>query len=398
MKRFSFDARSYVVKREGYAATDPIALDGVAPNNTTEQSQDREETVPADNNTQNANMAPPKTKTEAEKKAQRAKKARERRERKKANAKFATDAAAADAQELTPAPSGRATETPQPLDDLMNASLGQNGKKRAYDVTHAGAKVVTGAKKVSRKRAAPDSPPAQAEDSADYENDDDQEDDDTDLSDFDHLTELIGQVTTLKLERIEQDNVNEKAEKKYNLAKRLYQAGTLNKKAFDVKAKKCETSLEIGIAAHEARKVKLIALEVCGFSLEATETHYRGIDTDSLNRMMLIRSSVVSPHACSSPTTPPEISLRTSRTCRCIIAAVFFERGMNTNNAKPKDNRKRRGNPESKRLPISGLSDSDATARTSTSSPDLSCAKSRATLTIKTRRSRQLYLFSPAFS
>ena len=196
-------------------------------------------------------MAPPK-KTEAEKKTHKAKKARERRQRKKADAKATADAAAANAQEPTPAPSNPAS-TPAPGQE--NEAAPQPGKQ--YDVTHTGAKVITRAN--SRKRSAPGSSvPAQAEDS----DNDYSDDDDIDLTSFDHLTSLVSQVTILMTKRVGHDTVDDKAEKKYNLAKRLYQARTLSKTAFDAKAKEWETSLETGIAAHEARKVKLVNLEV----------------------------------------------------------------------------------------------------------------------------------------
>lgn len=202
-------------------------------------------------------MAPPK-KIAAGKKVHKEKKVRERREKKKADAKATANAAAANAQEPTPAPSNPAS-TPAPGQE--NEAPPQPGKQ--YDVTYTGAKIITRAN--SRKRSSPDSPvPAQAEDSHnDYSDDvDDDIDDDIDVTSFDHLTSLVSQVSILKNERLGRDAVDDKAEKKYNLAKRLYQAGTLSKKAFDVKAKEWETFLKTGIAAHEARKVKLVNLEV----------------------------------------------------------------------------------------------------------------------------------------
>lgn len=328
-------------------------------------------------------MAPPLSKkTETEKKAQRAKKARERRERKK-TAKAQADETQAGGQESTPAPSNPASS---PVPGQEN-----DAPEPQYDVTAHGAKTV------NRKRAAP------AEDEAPEKyRDDTEDDDDIDLTDFDHLAELVNEVTKLKLERIELDKEEVNAEKKYNMAKRLYEAGTLSKKAFDVIAQEWETALETGVAAHEARKVRLVNLEV-RYSTPTSHSLLTLAErwTDGLNRMISTRSSAASPRGCSSPASPrlqSATSLKTSRTCRCITAAACLERGMNTNNAKPRGNRKRSANPESKRLPTSGLLDSDATARTSTSSSDLSRAKPRTTPTIRTRTSRQLHLFSPAFS
>lgn len=185
---------------------------------------------------------PPSKKTEAEKKAQKAKNARERRERKK-TAKAQADEPQAGGQEPTPAPSNPAS-TPAPGQE-------NDAPEPQYDVTAHGAKTV------NRKRATP------AEDDAPEEYSDDKEDDDDiDLTDFDHLTELVSEVTKLKLERIELDKEEVKAENKYNMANYLYEAATLSKKAFDVKAKEWETALETGIAAHEARKARLVNLEV----------------------------------------------------------------------------------------------------------------------------------------
>ena len=228
LQRVSFDARGNIVIPPGSAASNPIT-------STTHHSSSK-----------NANMAPP-NKTEAEKKAHKANKARERRERRKAEAKSTADAAAANAQDPAHAPFTPAS-TPAPGQE--NEAAPQPGKQ--YDVSHTGAKIVTIAN--SRKRSATDPPvPAHAEDS---------DNDDIDLASFNQLTPLISQVTILKTERLGRDAVDKKAEKKYNIAKRLYQADALSKKAIDDKAKEWETSLEAGIAAHEARRVQLVNLEV----------------------------------------------------------------------------------------------------------------------------------------
>ena len=140
-----------------------------------------------------------------------------------------------------------------PSSGQENEAAPSTGKQ--YDVTQTGAKVIT--RTNSRKGSASDSPfPALTE------NSDNDYCDDIDFTSFDHLTSLISQVAILKTERLRRDDLDDKAEKKYNLAKRLFQSGTLSKKAFDFKAKEWELSLKTGISAHNVRKVKLVNLEV----------------------------------------------------------------------------------------------------------------------------------------